>query len=319
MEKLVFSELKEGCKKSGLVLLMGIEEKETKTNSSFCKLTLSDGKGIIEANLWNTTKNTIGVTEKNVVYIELTCKLYQGSLSYEAVRVKAAPEECSYAVTDFIVKAPYEPEQMYNEILRLCHSSTDNTVSLVNIVETLYSQNKERLLYWSAAKSVHHNFYGGLLYHTFRMIRLASVIARVYPTVDTELLYCAVALHDIGKLVELETDSLGQAEYTIEGSLLSHSLIGIEMISQVIVEHPVLQGIDKERVMCLKHCIAAHHGKLEWGAIIAPQMLESSLLHEIDMIDSRVLQYEDAKNSTEKGKMSEKIFGLGTRVYNQTL
>ena len=65
----------------------------------------------------------------------------------------------------------------------------------------------------------------------------------------------------------------------------------------------------------LKHMIASHHGKLEYGAITVPSIPEAMILHELDMIDSRIYQFEQVRKDLEPGSMSDKIFGLDTRVY----
>lgn len=313
MERIILKDLVTGNKVLGLLLLTSIEEKTTKTGAPYCKFTLSDGESIIESNTWNVGKDNCGVEEKTVIAIELSAKMYQDTLTYETVRYSITPDDCTLTPQDFIIKAPYKPEDMYNEILKICNGAVESgkTNSVVNIVNTLYEANKEKLSYWSAAKMVHHNIYSGLLYHTFNMLRTATVLCLVYPDVNKEVLYSAVALHDIGKLRELETDALGSADYTVAGTLLSHSLIGIEMINEATVG----MDIDAEQLQCLKHCVASHHGKLEFGAITVPMTIEAYLLHEIDMIDSRMYQYNEVTKNTEPGTLSDKIFGLGSKVY----
>ena len=46
-----------------------------------------------------------------------------------------------------------------------------------------------------------------------------------------------------------------------------------------------------------------------------PATKEAMLLHEIDMIDSRMYQYEQVEKELKPGEMSERIFGLDSRVY----
>ncbi len=75
------------------------------------------------------------------------------------------------------------------------------------------------------------------------------------------------------------------------------------------------KDLPEERVMLLKHMIASHHGKLEYGAITVPSIPEAMILHELDMIDSRIYQFEQVRKDLEPGSMSDKIFGLDTRVY----
>ena len=185
--------------------------------------------------------------------------------------------------------------------------------TLAGLAENILLANKEKLLKWSAAESIHHNMYGGLLYHTYRMAHQAIMFVDIYPSLNKELLVAATILHDIGKLYELNSDELGVSEYTINGQLFGHVYIGMRMI-----EDENQKGYyDQEMIKCLMHCISCHHGKLEWGAITLPHIEEAAVLHYIDMIDSRVQQYEMTYEDMEPGTVSNsKIFGLdGVKVY----
>lgn len=311
IERKKFTELPLDTKTATLALLQSVEEKETKGGKAYCRLTLSDGDSVIEANLWNNAKADLKVEEKTLIAVELYPKIYNDAVGYEVHRY-GPYSGTEYSLKDFIIMAPIEATDMYDEILSLVDKN--DTAGLSGIVKDIYEDNKEKLLYWSAAKAVHHNCYGGLLYHTLRMLRNGIMVQKVYPSVNLGILLPAIALHDIGKLVELETDALGIAEYGVEGTLFSHILLGIEMVNKYA------EAYDPEAIKMLKHCIAAHHGKLEWGAIAVPATPEAMLLHQIDMIDAQMYQYEDAiKNIDEPGAMSDKIFGLGTKVYKTTL
>ena len=50
--------------------------------------------------------------------------------------------------------------------------------------------------------------------------------------------YCTICayLHDIGKLEEFETSSLGKAEYTQKGNLFGHHLLGYELVRKFILK-----------------------------------------------------------------------------------
>lgn len=313
MEKLLFDELVADKKAIGYVLLSGIEQKVTRNGSDYCVLLMSDGTRVIEANLWNTSKGDLRVEERSVIAVEIYPSIYNDRMAYEVKKYYPA-DDCGFSPLDFIIKAPYEAEKMYEEIIQLVETcNTENrSDTLSELVKYIYDINREKLLYWSAAKSIHHNMYAGLLYHTFRMIRLAVVILKVYPCLDAELLLSATALHDIGKLQELSTDVLGNADYTIDGTLFGHLYLGMKEVEQAA---SVIQCED-ERVKCLLHCIAAHHGQKDWGAVAEPVLKEAMVLHFIDMIDSRIEQYEQVLKGLIPGQLSNPIFGLGNnRVY----
>ena len=165
----------------------------------------------------------------------------------------------------------------------------------------------------SAAKAMHHNIYGGLAYHTYRMILAAYKLCEVYSLLNRELLVCGTALHDIGKLFELKTTDTGIASYTDMGNLFGHALLGIEMIDrEVWRQNQAIGGrsYNSEQVAMLKHMIASHHGQPEWGAIRAPSIPEALILHELDMIDSRMYMYEENFASMEPGSSSDPVLGI---------
>ncbi len=226
--------------------------------------------------------------KRGLVSAVVTAGVYQGSPSYTVSTLKEAP--ATARIEDYIESAPLSGEEMYKCILDILRSRLQAEGDhLLKLTERIYEDNKEKLLRWSTAKSVHHNCYGGLLYHTYRMMLAAKSLTDVYP-LTSEVLLPAVALHDIGKIEELQTDELGVADYTNEGNLLGHTLLGIVMIDdtarKLFGETPDEKTEDMLRQ--LKHAIAAHHGRLEWGALAVPATREAMLLHELDMIDSRV-------------------------------
>ncbi|MBR3143203.1 MAG: CMP-binding protein, partial [Clostridiales bacterium] len=52
------------------------------------------------------------------------------------------------------------------------------------------------------------------------------------------------------------------------------------------------------------------HGQPEWGAIRLPSTPEAMILHELDMIDSRMYMYEDNFAQMEPGSSSDPVFGI---------
>lgn len=150
-------------KTTTVVLLQAVEESETKTGRPYCKLTLSDGETTVTANIWDTEKANLKVPERSLMTCELYPKMYQESVSYEVYRYGIAPDDAK--IEDYIIHAPYKGEDMYNDILAHVRKEGGDS-PLVALVETIFEENKEKLLYWSAAKSIHHNMYGGLLWYS---------------------------------------------------------------------------------------------------------------------------------------------------------
>lgn len=296
------------------LLLTSIEEKETRNSSPYCTLTLTDGIDTIIAQLWNTKKENVKVQEKTLISAEIYKKMYNESVSYEVYQYGPAAD--TENINDYIVHAPYDSQKMFDRILDRLDKGVKEPTALSEFTKQILFDNYDKILSWSAASKIHHNCRGGWLYHTFRMVESAYYLRCVYQ-VDAELLICGTILHDIGKLKELDTDNLGTAEYTIPGTLFGHSTLGIEMIDKAYEswKKEIHKDLPEEHVMLLKHMIASHHGKLEYGAITVPSIPEAMILHELDMIDSRIYQFEQVRKDLEPGSMSDKIFGLDTRVY----
>lgn len=310
-----FKKMPEGEKTVTVALVTSIEEATTKGGKPYVSLTLQDCEQIaVTCNDFNHTKQDVEKTIEagKLLTVEVVTKKGSGDIIYYNLEgYKEAPAEAT--LNSFIKTAPIKGEDMYASILGGLKKVFPNS-SLVKLVETIYEENKEKLLYWSAAKKIHHNCYSGLLYHVLRMEQAAVQLCKVYTQVNKEILMCAIALHDIGKLEELETDkSLGISDLTVKGCLFGHTLLSIKMLWKEYYKHS--EQYDEEQIMQVEHCISAHHGNLDWGAITVPATMEACMLHQIDMIDSRIYQYEEQVSITEPGTMSDKVFGLGTKVY----
>ncbi len=107
------------------------------------------------------------------------------------------------------------------------------------------------------------------------MLDLAKAISNLYPSLDKDLLYAGVILHDLGKVIELSGPI--STTYTLEGNLLGHISIMVNEIGKAADE---LQ-IDAEEVLILQHIVLSHHGKAEWGSPKPPLVKRSrnSALH----------------------------------------
>lgn len=292
------------------LLLLNVEEKITKTNNKYLVMTLTDGDKQVCANQWNTD-----ISAAPKVGEVLSCELEVGTFNEKPnYTVKSTKPNPNISKSEFIATAPIPALQMYDEIIDVIRDFKNTDIA--RITGTILINHKEKLLCWSAAKNVHHNILAGLLYHMYRMMKSALALAEIYP-VNKDLLVAGVLLHDIGKIVELATDDLGNANYTVDGNLYGHLYIGAEMIH----DYGKHLGTNPEIVRNLKHIILSHHGKPEWDAVKVPCTMEAALVSELDMIDAKMYQFEKWNNETEAGTVNaQKAFPLdGAHVYHHTL
>jgi 3'-5' exoribonuclease len=139
-----------------------------------------------------------------------------------------------------------------------------------------------------AGVKLHHAYVGGLLEHTVTMMEIADKLLPHYPGIDRDLLLTGVFLHDAGKTRELAySRAFG---YTDEGQLVGHIPICVEMLTAAAAKVPDLLGepLPRELMVRLKHMILSHHGTLEFGSPKVPMTPEAMLLHQIDMLDTRM-------------------------------
>jgi 3'-5' exoribonuclease len=148
-----------------------------------------------------------------------------------------------------------------------------------------------------AAKKMHHAYIGGLLEHTLSMVLLTERIAGHYNGVNREMLLAGAVLHDIGKVRELAYRF--RIDYTDEGRLLSHIVIGLQLIDAKIKE---VKDFPPEEAFLLKHMVVSHHGTREFGSPELPKTIEAVLLNYIDEMDSKVNGIREFIAADESGE-----------------
>ncbi len=133
-----------------------------------------------------------------------------------------------------------------------------------------------------AAKGFHHVYLGGLLEHTLSVVRLLEKVSDHYPQLNKDMIIAGGILHDIGKIYEFSYDNI--IDYSDEGRLIGHIVMGVEMINKkiaVIPDFPVQLALE------LRHIILSHHGEFEFGSPKRPKTLEALVVHYIDDMDAK--------------------------------
>lgn len=145
--------------------------------------------------------------------------------------------------------------------------------------------NNENFFIWPAAKTLHHNYTGGLAKHSLSVANLAAGMwaNSQGENLDIEILIAGALLHDIGKLKEYNSDG----SITAGGELLGHIVFGENMICSWARDN----GIDPDkdvRIMMLRHIIVSHHGSLDKGSPVAPAILEAEIVSMADAADADI-------------------------------
>jgi 3'-5' exoribonuclease len=104
-----------------------------------------------------------------------------------------------------------------------------------------------------------------------------------YRTLDRDLLLVGVLYHDLGKLDEL--GAMPVNEYTLEGRLVGHVVIGRDLVRERCAAIP---GFPTELRLQLEHMVLAHQGRKEFASPVEPATPEALVLHYLDDLDSKL-------------------------------
>ena len=275
-------------------------------NKPFLTLILCDHTGEIEAKLWSCSAEDEALyVNRALVYLVGDITEYRGKNQLKIASIRPTTALDNVKIADFVRSAPISQEDMLNTITQYIFEM--NNAKIQRITRHLLKKHQEAFLESPAATKNHHEFVSGLAYHVVSMLELAKRIATLYPSLDTDLLYAGVILHDLGKVRELSGPI--DTTYTLEGQLLGHISIIVNEIAEAAKE----LNIEGEEVLILQHLVLSHHSKGEWGSPKPPLIREAEILHMIDNIDAKMNMMDRALERTQPGEFTDKIYALDNR------
>lgn len=173
-----------------------------------------------------------------------------------------------------------EREKAYNKILEYIESISDT--ELRTFILDYFKKYEDKIKVSPAAKTMHHNYLGGLLVHILECIEIAdNNIKILFQDINRDEAIAACILHDIGKIFEYTIDTEnGMIDYDedFRKEWITHSLYGYSIC--------MTQGFKRVAKM-----IAAHHGRTDWGAIVDlnEKDLESYVyfIHHVDDLSAK--------------------------------
>ena len=277
--------------------------------TEYLDMVLADSEGECVAKLWNYSRVTHGSYDVNdIVKVRGTVQVWKDTEQFKIDRIRMATEDDNVDMGGIIPTAPYDPQAMYDELYNTAATFADE--DLKRIVQYLLRENREQLLIYPAGVKLHHATRGGLLHHTCAVLHLAQRIAELYPSLHKDLLLAGAILHDIGKLRELDADTLGIAgAYTTEGQLLGHINVGMAMVAAAAE----ITMIEPKTAMLLEHMILSHHGKPEFGSPRLPMFPEAEVLSICDLLDSKMYEMDAALDGVAQDGFSERLWALDNR------
>jgi len=293
------SAVKNGEKINGNFLVLQKERKLTKAGKPYCDLLLGYKKGAIAAKIWDLDDDIFAAFEKeSVVEVSGTLDTFNNKPQIRVQGIKVI-DESAVNYEDFLPSTDEDVEKLREELFTLIDSIQDTHIK--RLLNYIFNDSEiiEAFLKAPAAKNFHHAYIGGLLEHTVGVAGLCDTIAKNYTgLVNRDLLVAGALLHDIGKVREFSY--LRTIDYSTEGRLIGHHVLGYEIIRQAAME---AGDISDEVALQLTHLILSHHGTYENQSPRKPKTIEALLLHLCDDADAKINAFkhigEDADEDAE--------------------
>ncbi|GEP22870.1 OB-fold nucleic acid binding domain-containing protein [Lentilactobacillus diolivorans] len=292
------------------VLIKEATKRVAKNGKKFISLVFQDQSGQISGKYWDASDQDIQqFVNGRVVLLTGKRESYMNMPQMKIVSMRLAKENEPHNPLLFVKRAPLTRPQMEDFINQTIFEITNATYN--RVVRYLIQKHADAFFSFPAAKTNHHDFAGGLAFHTISILRLAHSVVGQYEGIDAPLLYSGVILHDLGKTTELSGPI--STEYTLAGNLLGH----LSIMDAEIAEAADHLGIDQQNqdIILLRHMVLAHHGLLEYGSPERPKILEAEILHHLDELDATIMMIQGALKNIQPGDFTDRIFGLDNRRF----
>ncbi len=254
--------------------ILSIDIAETRNGKLMAKLNLkcADSENVLNAVIWQEALNNI---DKAILKPGNIVKIFDGAYN---------SQYNNYSINDIrLIKEAKsgldeaERKNFFNQILEEVEEFKDENLKST-ILQFLF-ENADKVKTAPAAAKIHHNYIGGLLQHICECINIAKAnIAVIAVKINQDLVIAGCIMHDIGKIFEY---NLNEETFAISKN---------KDFQKVWINH-LHWGFcwaNKNDLSELAHIIASHHGTREWHALVEPMTNEAVLVHQVDMISSRL-------------------------------
>lgn len=295
--------------------LESIQLKKSKKNGrQYLVLTLSDKTGKISGYLWDDLEEaTTVLKDGTLVQVTGISNVTNGSLIINIEQIRTV-DRSDVDIEDFMEIVPGGVDLWLEKLKEV--AATIGDANCKRLIKTFLDDQAfmEQFTTAPGGVSIHHDYIGGLLEHTVCTMEMVSLVADRHPgLLDKDLLMTGAFIHDIGKTREIRSDIV--KEYTNDGKLLGHIILGILLLEEKL---KATTGFPADLAIALRHMIAAHHGTLEYGSPVKPSIPEALVLHMVEGADAKINHvYRHLGNSDPEKDWSTYDRVLETAIYRK--
>jgi 3'-5' exoribonuclease len=285
--------VREGDKVSNPFLIKYSAVMTGKTGKPYMNVVLTDKTGDLEARIFDQVPQYHSQAVKDTfVQVEANAQSFNGRVQV-IIKSLTVLREDEVDPEEYLPATTLNPEKLYVELKAMIASMSDPYYRA--LMESIFIEDEDvvaRVKRAPAAKSMHHAYPVGLLEHVLSILKMLDFLSKHYePYINRDLLLVGGLMHDLGKIFELQYERT--TDYTTEGRLIGHLVMGVELIEKHIQKLEAQPGrlpgaFPVDHRLLAKHMVLAHHGKLEYGSPKEPACLEALVVHMIDDLDSKV-------------------------------
>lgn len=283
------NELREGENIIEHYLCKSRQTMKSRNGKNYLSLKLQDKTGMVDAKVWDLNNDIQSFQENDFIKVDAFVTTFNNELQLNVKRIRRS-RDGEYDPADFVPSTDKNIDEMYDQLMG--YIKTMKNPYLKKLLEEIFLRHpviSKEFKYHSAAKAMHHSFRGGLVEHTLSVTQLCDFLAPRYSYVNRDILVASAMLHDVGKVLELS--DFPTNDYTDDGQLLGHLILGSELIRDAAAK---IDGFPKRLESLMKHCMLSHHGEYEYGSPKLPSTPEAFLLHCADNLDAKTKMIEEA-------------------------
>lgn len=283
------NELREGENIIEHYLCKSRQTMKSRNGKNYLSLKLQDKTGMVDAKVWDLNNDIQSFQENDFIKVDAFVTTFNNELQLNVKRIRRS-REGEYDPADFVPSTDKNIDEMYDQLMG--YIKTMKNPYLKKLLEEIFLRHpviSKEFKYHSAAKAMHHSFRGGLVEHTLSVTQLCDFLAPRYNYVNRDILVASAMLHDVGKVLELS--DFPTNDYTDDGQLLGHLILGSELIRDAAAK---IDGFPKRLESLMKHCMLSHHGEYEYGSPKLPSTPEAFLLYCADNLDAKTKMIEEA-------------------------
>jgi len=306
-KKLYITDLKIGDSIFGETFAVkGYKRAATRNNKPFIDIELADNSGTIKGKIWSDDISACDrVTEGDVVEVTATIEDFMNAPQMKITNLKKTN---IFELSELQQKTEFDIDKMWQDIEKTIEEvKNPHLKKLLNAV--FDEETVGRFKNSPAAYKVHHNYIGGLLEHTWEMVKMSESIKNHYPKLNMDMIRTGLILHDIGKLEEFEMTTT--ITFTNKGKLLGHIYLGAE-----IVKHRAPKDMPEDLLNEVLHIVLSHSGQKEYGSPVVPMTGEAMAVHVIDYASSHIrIAYSQIHGDLGSEQFTQYVPQLGTELY----